>query len=333
MSYDQANRLTSFGANASYAYNGGGLRMSRTVSGISTQQVWDVAEGMPMLIQDGTTSYITGLHGLPLEQISGSGTVTYYHQDQLGSSRSLTDSTGLVVGTATYDAYGKTTATTGTTTPLGFAGSYTDTESGLLYLRARYLDPSTGQFISRDPITRTTRQPYSYVADNPLNSTDPSGLIGVSLCRGGSGGVPFRGVLGAFGVGGFGSVQVCLTATLNDNGQTDIAVTGGGGGGGGIIGGRTIAGGRQFQFSPTAQTVDDFGGSFTNFGGSASAVPEFPWIIAGMQSSSGSNCGREQSVFEGSFGVGIPGGEVHTTETYTWVNRNLWAILAAALTW
>ena len=44
------------------------------------------------------------------------------------------------------------------------------------YLRARYYDPSTAQFLTRDPLTSMTRQPYTYVQDNPLNGTDPSGL-------------------------------------------------------------------------------------------------------------------------------------------------------------
>ncbi len=48
--------------------------------------------------------------------------------------------------------------------------------TSLFYLRARYYDPGTGQFISRDPMVTTTRQPYAYVADNPLNATDPMGL-------------------------------------------------------------------------------------------------------------------------------------------------------------
>jgi uncharacterized protein RhaS with RHS repeats len=60
-----------------------------------------------------------------------------------------------------------------------------DPETGLIYLRARYYDPSTGVFISRDPLTATTAQPYSYVSDNPLNGTDPLGLFhipGTSMC-------------------------------------------------------------------------------------------------------------------------------------------------------
>lgn len=62
--------------------------------------------------------------------------------------------------------------------PLRSAGEYWDGESSLYYLRARYYDPSSGQFIWRDPEVATTRQPYAYVADNPVNLTDPSGLCG-----------------------------------------------------------------------------------------------------------------------------------------------------------
>ena len=65
------------------------------------------------------------------------------------------------------------------------AGVTTTTRRGVPdYLRNRYYDPSTGQFISRDPRVSTTRQPYSYVGDNPLNGADPSGLFTVGLCTG-----------------------------------------------------------------------------------------------------------------------------------------------------
>src|SRR5262245_37033288 len=45
--------------------------------------------------------------------------------------------------------------------------------SGLLYLRARYYDPATQEFISRDPIG--SGQPYVYAGGNPVNYIDPSG--------------------------------------------------------------------------------------------------------------------------------------------------------------
>lgn len=59
-----------------------------------------------------------------------------------------------------------------------------DCVSELFYLRARYYDPSTGQFLSRDPAVAATRQPYAYTNDNPLNGTDPTGLE--NLTAGGS---------------------------------------------------------------------------------------------------------------------------------------------------
>jgi hypothetical protein len=49
-----------------------------------------------------------------------------------------------------------------------------------VYLRARYYDPGTGQFISRDPIEALTREPYGYTGGNPLNRTDPEGLNWIS---------------------------------------------------------------------------------------------------------------------------------------------------------
>ena len=54
---------------------------------------------------------------------------------------------------------------------------YTDAETGFVYLRARYFDPATGQFISRDPLVALTGSAYGYVDGNPLNFTDPLGLI------------------------------------------------------------------------------------------------------------------------------------------------------------
>jgi RHS repeat-associated protein len=103
--------------------------------------------------------------------------VLYFHQDQLGSTRLLTNDAGSQVAAYTFDAYGNATAKTGAaTTPLQYAGQYTDAETGFQYLRARYYDPATGQFLSRDPIETLTREPYGYVGGNPLNGTDPTGL-------------------------------------------------------------------------------------------------------------------------------------------------------------
>ena len=132
---------------------------------------------MPVVLTGGTVSYIYGPDGIPLEQMNTSGELLWYHHDQQGSTRLLTNNAGAVVGTASYNAYGQTTATTGTTTALGYDGQYTDPETGLIYLRARYYDPTTGQFITRDPLRTLTEEPYNYGGDNPVNGTDPSGTL------------------------------------------------------------------------------------------------------------------------------------------------------------
>jgi RHS repeat-associated protein len=67
------------------------------------------------------------------------------------------------------------------TTLLPLPGEYTDTESGLQYLRARYFDPATGQFLTRDPLEPITGTPYAYANNGPINTVDPSGLWGVRL--------------------------------------------------------------------------------------------------------------------------------------------------------
>ena len=101
----------------------------------------------------------------------------FFHQDQLGSTRLLTDEAGAQVASYTFDPYGKRLAVTGTaTTPLEFAGQYRDAETGLYYMRARYYEATTAQFLTRDPWVAITTAPYAYSGDNPLNRTDPLGL-------------------------------------------------------------------------------------------------------------------------------------------------------------
>jgi RHS repeat-associated protein len=111
------------------------------------------------------------------EQINNStGTVLYLHHDQAGSTRLLTGSTGKVEGSYSYSAYGTPEHTGTATTPLGYDGQYTSSDTGLVYLRNRVYDPATAQFLTVDPAVAVTRSPYNYGGDNPVNRRDPDGL-------------------------------------------------------------------------------------------------------------------------------------------------------------
>jgi len=181
LSYDQANRLVGYNSSTTYSYNADGLRMSKTLSGVTTQYLWDVSGSLPLMIEDRSTAYVYGPSGMPLEQINGS-IALWFHEDQAGSVRLVTDSSGTSQATYTYDAYGNLSASSGSVSnPLRFQSQYQDAESGLYYLRARYYDSSTAQFLSVDPATATTHEPYGYALNSPLNGGDPSGLCIASI--------------------------------------------------------------------------------------------------------------------------------------------------------
>ena len=172
--YDLANRLTTAtkptGDPAegtwTYSYNSDGLRVTRTnPADTTTNFTWSVAEPLPVVLTetDGTNThaYIYGPDGLVIEDTDGV-TARWYHHDQLGTTRSLTDNTGAPLATYTYDPNGNPDTTTGTdTTPFGYTGQYTDTETGLIYLRTRYYDPTTGQLLARDPLEILTGIPMA----------------------------------------------------------------------------------------------------------------------------------------------------------------------------
>lgn len=128
--------------------------------------------------------FIYGPNSLPIEQINTStGTVSYLHHDQAGSTRLLTGSTGTVTGKCTYSAYGTPTCEGTATTPVGYAGQYTSSDTGLIYLRNRVYDPATAQFLTVDPLEKFTGAPYNYAEDNPLTFDDPQGLA-TQYCAG-----------------------------------------------------------------------------------------------------------------------------------------------------
>jgi RHS repeat-associated protein len=107
------------------------------------------------------------------------GALTTIHQDRLSSTRLLANSTGQAVERFDYDPFGALVAPVSRDERL-WNGELRDTESGLVYMNARYYDPAVGQFISADSVIPDLYAPqslnrYSYNYNTPINYIDPSG--------------------------------------------------------------------------------------------------------------------------------------------------------------
>ena len=180
--WDAFNRMvtaTVASTNVTYTYRGDDLRHTKIAAGATTTYTWDLNAGLPVVLQDGTNTYVYGL-GL-VSQTDGAGSQTYLLANGLGSTEKLTDGSGTVVGTYKYDAFGAVRSSSGTgSTEYRFTGQQDDATLGYQYLRARYYDPAVGRFISRDAFPGFDTNPasqhaYAYALNDPVNLTDPSG--------------------------------------------------------------------------------------------------------------------------------------------------------------
>jgi RHS repeat-associated protein len=97
----------------------------------------------------------------------------------------LTDTSGALTDTFTYDAFGVLIHRTGTTPNLYlYAGEQFDPDLGLYYNRARYLNVGTGRFWTMDSFEGVNAEPltlhkYTYASANPVNKLDPSGNLDI----------------------------------------------------------------------------------------------------------------------------------------------------------
>jgi len=158
-----------------------GLRRTRAVGAATTRFVWD---GQKLILEtdgDGTTqvqfTLNLGTYGDLISQ-RRSSTSRWYHFDALGSTDRLTGADGSATDTYIYKAFGPLAASTGSTTnPFRYVGKlgYYDQGTGPLYVRARWLRPGTGSWLSADRVEGQPR--YRYAASCPIPSVDPSGLV------------------------------------------------------------------------------------------------------------------------------------------------------------
>jgi RHS repeat-associated protein len=136
---------------------------------------------LPLLVDDGSKAYLHA-DGL-LAEIDAANAATYPLGDILGSVRGLTNGSGTVTGSASYDVFGAIRSQSGAISGFGFTGEQRDATTGFTYLRARYLNPALGRFGSQDTVQPNAPGTqgynlYTYVANNPTTWVDPSGHYG-----------------------------------------------------------------------------------------------------------------------------------------------------------
>ena len=138
---------------AAYAYSPDGLRVSKTVNGETTTNILDRANVVADIQGTSISKYNCGLDLISMEQNGQKG---YYVFNAHGDVVQMRNASGEQVYRRQYDTFGVEMAnydeTNQFTNPFGYAGEYTDEESGNIYLCAKYYDPGIGRFVRVDPV-------------------------------------------------------------------------------------------------------------------------------------------------------------------------------------
>jgi RHS repeat-associated protein len=180
-SWDARNHMSAIAGavSASFVYGPLGRRMNKTINGTATSLLYDGLNPIQEL-QNGSPSanMLTGLGIDEYFQRTDSSGTTDYLDDALGSTLALTDSTGAVQTSYSYDPFGNTTASgASSTNPFQFTGREND-GTRLYYHRARYYSPTLERFVAQDPEGFEAGDPnlYGYTTENPISYKDPYGL-------------------------------------------------------------------------------------------------------------------------------------------------------------
>lgn len=164
-----------------YEYDGDGLRTAWIEGSNYRRFLWDFQN---MLRESPGTAviytYNPQLYGDLLGRRTGS-TIRWYVYDAQGSATKQIDGSGTVINSSRFSAYGKLLSMPGHLNFrwIGRHGYFYDDEDyPHYYVRARYYSPATATWMSQDPIGFEGRSwnLYQYVASNPSNFIDPSGL-------------------------------------------------------------------------------------------------------------------------------------------------------------
>ena len=196
--YDGNGNLSGDGS-STYTYDADNRLRSANASGTAATLSWDAGNRLRQTMIGGTTTnllydgerlvaeYDAGgnllrryVHGPgidePLVKYEGTGTTSrsWYYADHLGSIVATADATGTASATFNYGPFGEL----GSTTPgrFGYTGQQYFAPLGLYHYKARFYSPALGRFLQPDPIGYVAAiNLYTYVENDPVSNTDPSG--------------------------------------------------------------------------------------------------------------------------------------------------------------
>jgi RHS repeat-associated protein len=196
-SYDQKNHLTSVRETTDGTTNELTVTYTYDVFGNMVQQLkWTNTTGLATLheVYDGDqvymdldgsnnlqTTYIRGDGANQLEARVSSGTANWYLTDHEGTVRDITNASGSVIDSISYDAFGKVLSQTASTVTgyYGFQGMRMDQDLGQYHTPGRDFDWITFRALQQDPTEFDAGDPNLYrpEGNNPTNETDPTGLV------------------------------------------------------------------------------------------------------------------------------------------------------------
>jgi RHS repeat-associated protein len=174
LTYDYRGRATSIvgpGVAQTNLFNGLDTRVGSTTNSVPRTFLRDGAYVTDPVLTDGAAFYTPGVS-------ERRGGVTTFLHSGLKNAEAQTSAAQTLSATRTYDAFGNVISGSGAWQgPFGYGGpfGYQEDATGLKLLGHRLYDPSTGRFLTRDPI-KDGRNWYVYCANGPVGATDPDGL-------------------------------------------------------------------------------------------------------------------------------------------------------------
>ena len=189
-SYNAPSQIVTSSATVSFVYDADHQRLRQTsTSGtmIYLNPRIDAGAHFEKETKGGVTTYKHYLYGSAgvigtYSTTSTTAVTEYFHSDHLGSIVAVTDDSANVLARYKFDTWGKRIPLAGdpTTTHHGFTGHEHLDDVGLIDMNGRVYDPVLGRFMSADPYIQApdnlqSYNRYSYVWNNPLSATDPSG--------------------------------------------------------------------------------------------------------------------------------------------------------------